>query len=248
LSDFDFSSDVSSSSEEDEKPKSKKGDFTGLCLMGKSSRNISDFDSNVNDDPSPESVSLNGKLFHAIKENNELQQEVAYLTARLEKMVLSEKMIDKDLSRVEKSATKATYKLGVGFEMCEDKGKKSAPKFIPSSTYHKEEATIKSTKTHYPSNAKSSFNPKREVRKETPKLREKAFVCMFCGRDGHLDEFFFRRKRIEKRSFEYVRNSYHDEFFDFPPHSYSRDLTHTSYRALSHFSHRPNHRSYGFGS
>jgi hypothetical protein len=37
LSDLDFSSDDSSSSEEDEKPKHKIGDFTGLCLMGKSS-------------------------------------------------------------------------------------------------------------------------------------------------------------------------------------------------------------------
>jgi hypothetical protein len=30
--------------------------------------------------------SLKDKLFHATKENTELQQEVAYLTARLEKM------------------------------------------------------------------------------------------------------------------------------------------------------------------
>jgi hypothetical protein len=37
LSDLDFSSDDSSSSEEDEKPKRKTGDFTGICLMGKSS-------------------------------------------------------------------------------------------------------------------------------------------------------------------------------------------------------------------
>jgi hypothetical protein len=37
LSGLDFSSDDSSSSEEDEKPKRKTGDFTGLCLMGKSS-------------------------------------------------------------------------------------------------------------------------------------------------------------------------------------------------------------------
>jgi hypothetical protein len=37
LSDFDFSSEDSSSSEEDEKIKCKKGDFTRLCLMGKSS-------------------------------------------------------------------------------------------------------------------------------------------------------------------------------------------------------------------
>jgi hypothetical protein len=137
-------------------------------------------------------VSLKGKLLHATKENTELQQEVAYLTARLEKTVLSEKMIEEDLSRVEESATKSTYRLGVGFERCEDKGEKSAPKFVPSSSYHKEEEALKPTKAHYPSNPKPSFNPKREARKETPKPREEAFVCMFCGRAGHLDEFCFR--------------------------------------------------------
>jgi hypothetical protein len=46
-------------------------------------------------------LSLKGKLFHATKENIELQQEVAYLTARIEKTALSEKMIEEDLSRVE---------------------------------------------------------------------------------------------------------------------------------------------------
>jgi predicted nuclease with TOPRIM domain len=116
--------------------------------------------------------SLKGKLFHATKENTDLQQEVNYLTARLEKTILSEKMIEEDLSRVEESATKSTYRLDVGSERCEDKGEKSASKFIPSSTYHKEEATIKSTKVHYPFKPKPSFNPKREVRKETPKSRE----------------------------------------------------------------------------
>jgi hypothetical protein len=52
LSDFNFSSEDSSSSEEDEKIKCKKGDFTGLCLMtkGGSSRNNSDFDSDISDD------------------------------------------------------------------------------------------------------------------------------------------------------------------------------------------------------
>jgi hypothetical protein len=58
LSDFDFSSDDSSSSEEDEKVKLKQGDFTGLCLMGKSLRNISDLDSDVSDDLSFERLSL----------------------------------------------------------------------------------------------------------------------------------------------------------------------------------------------
>jgi hypothetical protein len=101
-------------------------------------------------------------------------------------------MIEEDLCRVEKSATKSTYKLGVGLEWCEDKGEKCAPKFVPSSSYHKEEEALKPTKAHYPSNPKPSFNPKREARKETPKSRDEAFVCMFCGRASHLDEFCFR--------------------------------------------------------
>jgi hypothetical protein len=360
LSDLNFFSDDSSSSEEDEKPKCKIGDFTGLCLMGKASWHISDSNSDVSDDLSPEGlslwvaelenalcnqekllgklfrenkklnlefessfseiatlwsahddmsakpcknctiimvsyvdlwlvhyhvarlldgarlkfrelkshstllgvcttcpllisdlatavieikdlkhkldhsshytilsspyeacVSLKDKLFYATKENTELHQEVAYLTAYLDKIILSEKMIKDDLSRVEESATKLTYRSGVGFERCENKGEKSAPKFILSSTYHKEKKTIKPTKTHYPSNPKPSFNPKRGVKRESPKPREKAFVCMFCGRAGHLDEFCFRRKRIEKRHFEYARNLYHDEFFDLTPRSYS---------------------------
>jgi hypothetical protein len=136
------------------------------------------------------------------------------------------------------------------------RGEKSAPKFIPSSNYHKEEEIIKSTKSHYPSNPKSYFNPKREVSKETLKMREKAFVCMFCGRASHLDEFCLRCKRIEKRRIDYARNSYRDEFIDFPPrsyshippHSYSRASPRASSCALSRFSRGPNHRSYSFGS
>jgi hypothetical protein len=135
--------------------------------------------------------SLKGKLFHATKENTELKQEVAYLTSQLERTILSEKMIEEDLSQVEESATKSIYKLGVDFERCEDKGEKNAPKFILNSTYHQEEKIIKSTKAHYPSNPKPSFNPKSEVRKETPKTREEAFICMFCDCASHLDEFCF---------------------------------------------------------
>jgi hypothetical protein len=136
----------------------------------------------------------------------------------------------------------------LGFERYEDKGEKSSPKFIPSSNYHKEEAKIKSIKTHYPSNPKPSFNPKREVRKEIPKLRVEAFVCIFCGRASHLDEFCFCHKRIEKRRLDYARNLYRNEFTDFPSHSYSRALPRTPSHAVSHFFHGPNHRSYSFGS
>jgi hypothetical protein len=59
---------------------------------------------------------------------------------------------------------------------------------------------------------------------------------MFSSRADHLDEFCFRRKRIEKMCFDYARNSYRDEFINFP----SRDLP--------QFSHGPNHHSYNFGS
>jgi hypothetical protein len=80
-------------------------------------------------------------------------------------------------------------------------------------------------------------------------------VCMFCGRAGHLDEFCFRRKRVERRRIEYARDSYRDEFIDFLPHSYShvpprfysRASPHTFSRALPQFPHGPNHRSYSFG-
>jgi hypothetical protein len=110
-------------------------------------------------------------------------------------------MIEDDLSRVEESATKSTYKLGVSFERCEDKGEKRAPKFFP-----------------------------------TPKPREEAFVYMFCGRVGHLDEFCFRHKRIEKRRFDYARNSYRVEFSNFVPHSYSRVSPRTSSHVVSFLS------------
>jgi uncharacterized Fe-S cluster-containing MiaB family protein len=93
---------------------------------------------------------LKGKLLHATKENSKLKQEVVYLSSRPERTIVSEKMTEEDLSRVEESATKSTYKLGIGFERCEDKTEKSAPKFVPSSNYHQDEEALKAIKTHYP--------------------------------------------------------------------------------------------------
>jgi hypothetical protein len=93
LSDLDFSSDDSSSSEEDERPKRKTGDLAGLCLMFKSSRHISDSDSDVSDDSSLEGLSLRvaelenalynqdkllGKVFRENKKLN-LELESAFL-------------------------------------------------------------------------------------------------------------------------------------------------------------------------
>jgi hypothetical protein len=216
----------------------------------------------VTSSPCEVCVSFKDKLVHATNENTMLVQDVTYLTSRLERTKLSEKLIEEDLSRVDECVTCSIHKLGLGFERCELKGEIST-KFVPSSTYKDEEETLKAKPIPYPPNSKPSFNPKREARKETPKSREEAFVYMFCGRVGHLDEFCFWRKRIERRRAEYARDSYRDEFIDFLSRSYShvppcfyshaspctfsRALPRTSSCALPQFAHGSNHRSYSFG-
>jgi hypothetical protein len=100
------------------------------------------------------------------------------------------------------------------------------------------------------------------VKREIPNLRDDAFICMFCGRAGHLDEFYFWQKKIERRRVEYARDSYRDVFLDLPPHShshvsphsysrassrtFSRALSRTSSCALPQIAYGPNHHSYGF--
>jgi len=39
--------------------------------------------------------------------------------------------------------------------------------------------------------------------KPTPPKRYKRFQCEFCHRKGHLVEFYFRRKRAERRELEW---------------------------------------------
>jgi hypothetical protein len=93
---------------------------------------------------------LKHKFLHATKENFDLKQEVTYLSSRLERTIVSEKMIDEDLSQVEESSTKSTYKLGIGFERCEDKGKKSLPSLFlaPIITKRKNHANQPKPTTH----------------------------------------------------------------------------------------------------
>jgi hypothetical protein len=196
----------------------------------------------VTSSPCEVCVSLNGKLVHATNENTMLMQDVAYLTSWLERTKLTENMIEEDLSRVDDCVTRSIHKLGLGYERCEDKGEIST-KFVPSSTYKDVKETLKAKQIPYPRNPKSFFNLKRAQKKTTnpsmPNL-DGVYTCMFCGRAGHLDEFCFRRKRMEKRHVDYARNPYHNEFIEFLPR--------ISSRAPSHFSHGPNHHSYDFGS
>jgi hypothetical protein len=156
------------------------------------------------------------------------------ITSRLERTKLSEKMIEEDLSRVDECVTRSIHKLGLGYERYQDKSEIST-KFVPSSTYKDEEETLKAKQISYPSNPKPSFNLKRAQKQTTnpsmPNL-DGVYTCMFYCHAGHLYEFYFRRKRMEKRRVDYARNSYHNEFIDFLPH----------------FSHGTNHRSNDFGS
>jgi hypothetical protein len=211
-------------------------------------------------------VSLKGKLIHATNENTMLMQDIAYLTSRLERTKLSKKMIEEDLSRVDECVTRSIHKFSLGYERCEPKGEIST-KFVSTSTYNDEEETLKAKPIPYPPNSNTTFNPKKVQRQTTNSSMhniDNVYICMFCGRAGHLDEFCFRQKRIERRRVEYARNSYRDEFLDLSPRSYSRvpprsysrasshtflcALPHTSSCALPQFAHGPNHRSYGFGS
>jgi hypothetical protein len=317
LSDLNFSSDDSSSSEEDERPKRKMGDFTSLCLIDKSSRHISDSDSDVSDDSSPESfssrvvelenslynqdklfckifcenkklnlelessfskiaslrfahddmsvkscdrctmimvnyadlwlihshiadlldsarlelrelkarsrllgactacpmlrsdlvavaieikdlehkldhssryavlsppceacISLNGKLLHATKENTELQQEVAYLTARLEKTALSEKIIEEDLSRVEESATKSIYRLGVGLRDVRRKMKRMILSlFLVPATIKKRKHSNQSKPITHPIQSHPSTQREKQEKKPLSQERKLLFAC-----------------------------------------------------------------------
>jgi hypothetical protein len=84
LSDLDFSSDDSSSSEEDERPKLKTDDFTGLCLMCKSSRHISNSAFDVSDDSFPESLSSRVvKLENALCNQDKLLCKIFHENKRL---------------------------------------------------------------------------------------------------------------------------------------------------------------------
>jgi hypothetical protein len=137
--------------------------------------------------------------------------------------------------------------LGVGFDRCEEKSEKSAPKFISSSNYHKEEEALKPTKTHYPSNLKLSFKPKRDMKKETPSLERKFLFAYFVAVLVTWMSFAFIARELRRDALTMLE-AHPDEFSNFLPHSYSRALPCTSSHVLSHFSRGPNHRSYGFGS
>jgi hypothetical protein len=191
--------------------------------------------------------SLKGKLFDPTKESTELKIEVAYLTARLEKIVLSEKMIEEDLSRVEESVTKSTYKLSVEFERCKIKGEKSAPKFVPSSNYHTVEEALKLSKIHYSSNPKPSFKPKRDVKKKIPSLEMKLLFICFVTVLVTWMSFAFVARELRRCALTMLET--HIMMTSLKLCLVLTLTLHlTLLLVLCLVSHEPNHGSYGFGS
>jgi hypothetical protein len=125
--------------------------------------------------------SLKGKLFHATKENTELKKEVAYLTSSLERIVLSKKMIEEDLSHVGESATKSTYKLGVGFERCEDKVRRVLPSLFlaPTTTKRKQQLNPPKLTTHPIQSHPSA--PREKWGKKPPSWEMKLLFACFVA-------------------------------------------------------------------
>jgi hypothetical protein len=72
------------------------------------------------------------------------------LTTRLEKTILSEKMIEEDLSRVEESTTKFTYRLGVGFGGVRIRVRRVLPSLFlaPPTTKRKQQSNSPKLTTH----------------------------------------------------------------------------------------------------
>jgi hypothetical protein len=103
------------------------------------------------------------------------------------------------------------------------------------------------TKTHYPSNLKQSFNPKREVKKETPNRERKLLFAYFVSVLVTWMSVAFGVREL-RRDILTMLETHCDEFINLSARSYSHVLSRTSSRALPQFSHGPNHYSYGFGS
>jgi hypothetical protein len=125
-------------------------------------------------------------------------------------------MIEDDLSRVEESEIKSTYKLCVEFEKCDNKGEKRACKFIPTSNYHKEEEIIKSIKTDYARNSYrdefSDFLPCSYSRASS-RTCSSALSRFSHGPNHHLDGFGSRENNFVPRHFGYGPHPHHDDRF-----------------------------------
>jgi hypothetical protein len=99
------------------------------------------------------------------------------LTARLEKTVLSEKMIEEDLSWVEESATMSTYRLGVGFERCEKMRRVLLSLFLAPATIKKRKHSNQPKPITHPIQSHPSTQREKQGKKSLSQERKLLFAC-----------------------------------------------------------------------
>jgi hypothetical protein len=100
------------------------------------------------------------------------------LAARLEKTVLSEKMIEEDLSRVEGSATKSIYKLGVGFKRYGKRVRRVLLNlFLAPTTRKKRKLSNQPKPTTHPIQSHHSIQRKNWGRKPPNRGKKFLFAC-----------------------------------------------------------------------
>jgi hypothetical protein len=204
--------------------------------------------------PCESCVSLKGKLFHATKGNTQLQQEVAYLTARLDKTVLSEKLIEEDLSRVEESATKSTSDWVLVLRRVRIRVGRVAPSSFPAppTTKRKQQSNPPKLTTHP---TQSHASTQREKQGKKPPSRERKLLCAcfmavlvtwmsFASGERELrgDVLSLLETHIVMSSLIFCLVP----ILMFRP-DFTRAAPHTFSHALPQFAHGPNHRSYDFG-
>jgi hypothetical protein len=86
-------------------------------------------------------------------------------------------MIEEDLSRVEESATKSTYKLGVVFESCEERVRRVLPNSFasPPTTKRKQQSNPPKHTTH-PTQSHPSTQREKQGKKPS-RERKLSFAC-----------------------------------------------------------------------
>jgi hypothetical protein len=123
-------------------------------------------------------VSLMGKLLHATKENTELQQEVAYVTARLEKTTLSEKMIEENLSGLRRVQLSPYTDWVLGLRGVRIRVKRVLPSLFlaPPTTKRKQQSNPPKLTTH-PTQSHPSTQREKQGKKPPSRERKYLFAC-----------------------------------------------------------------------
>jgi hypothetical protein len=119
-----------------------------------------------------------GKFFHATKENTELQQEVIYLAARLEKTVLSEKMIKEDLNQLRRVQPSPHTDWGLGLRDVRRKMRRVLLSlFLAPATIKKRKHSNQPKPITHPIQSRHSTQREKQGKKLLSRERKLLFAC-----------------------------------------------------------------------